>query len=252
MFIAYLDEFGHIGPFVHRSHDAHKTSPVFGLGGIVLPFDQVRHFATYFFQLKCRLLDFEIKRSGAHPAKWEKKGSALYTTENVTKYQELRKATNRLLNHLSKIGGFVFFVGLEKTFAPEQHRPKVLYRAVLMEAIRRLDGICGARNCKFMIVLDEQEGEFRKEVVEASGRTMFGTDSRRHLIEPPIQAESHLYQTLQCADWICGLVGRYGAYITRTNQYQDLDWVERYFSVRLRRAAVDSSIRKAPIVIATS
>ena len=36
-YIAYLDEFGHIGPYIRRSHEIHNTSPVFGLGGIVLP-----------------------------------------------------------------------------------------------------------------------------------------------------------------------------------------------------------------------
>ena len=40
-FITYLDEFGHIGPFVSRDHPSHKTSPVFGLGGFVLPSDRI-------------------------------------------------------------------------------------------------------------------------------------------------------------------------------------------------------------------
>ena len=83
LYIAYLDEFGHIGPYLGRNHPKHNASPVFGLAGMVLPYDRIRAFGSFFFQLKCRLLDFEIKRDGVHPAQWEKKGSSLYTTHNV-------------------------------------------------------------------------------------------------------------------------------------------------------------------------
>jgi hypothetical protein len=48
LYIAYLDEFGHIGPYVSHDHPRHKTHPVFGLGGVVLPYYQVRQFTTFF------------------------------------------------------------------------------------------------------------------------------------------------------------------------------------------------------------
>ena len=73
-YFAYLDEFGHIGPFISRTDPRYKDSPVFGLAGFVLPAAKVRGFGTWFYQRKCELLDFEIKRSGVHPAVWEKKG----------------------------------------------------------------------------------------------------------------------------------------------------------------------------------
>ncbi len=63
-----------------------------------MPADEVRGFGTWFFQRKCELLDFEIRRSGEHPAVWEKKGSSLYTVKNVERYPELRRTTFRLLN----------------------------------------------------------------------------------------------------------------------------------------------------------
>ena len=59
-YIAYLDEFGHIGPYIDRTHPQHNDSPVFGLVGIVLPLDEARAFATWFFQRKCDLLAFEM------------------------------------------------------------------------------------------------------------------------------------------------------------------------------------------------
>ena len=110
-YIAYLDEFGHIGPYIARDHPRHNDSPVFGLAGFIMPLEVVRGFGTWFYQRKCDLLDFEIRRSGEHPAVWEKKGSSLFTVRNVTQYPELRQTTFRLLNKIQNLGGHVFYRG---------------------------------------------------------------------------------------------------------------------------------------------
>lgn len=57
LYFAYLDEFGHIGPYVARDDPKHNDSPVFGLGGMILPYTEIRAFTTWFYQLKCRLLE---------------------------------------------------------------------------------------------------------------------------------------------------------------------------------------------------
>ena len=141
-YLAYLDEFGHIGPYVGRDDPKHRTSPVFGLAGYVLPADQVRWFATWFFKRKCELLDFEIRRSGKQAAVWEKKGSSLYTVKNVQRYPAVRSFTYRMFKELHALGGVVFYVGMEKTLPLRQHNPKRLYTAVFREAIKRLDDFC--------------------------------------------------------------------------------------------------------------
>ncbi|WP_428099813.1 hypothetical protein [Candidatus Rariloculus sp.] len=105
-YFAYLDEFGHIGPYVSRADPRYNESPVFGLAGFVLPSKEVRGFGTWFFQRKCDLLAFEIDRSGEHPAVWEKKGASLYTVTNVSRYGELRKFTNRLLKQDKELRRF--------------------------------------------------------------------------------------------------------------------------------------------------
>ena len=46
-YIAYLDEFRHIGPYIARMHPRHNDSPVFGLAGFVLPLDEVRNLGNY-------------------------------------------------------------------------------------------------------------------------------------------------------------------------------------------------------------
>ena len=108
-YVVYLDEFGHIGPFIARNHERHKTSPVFGFGGLLLPVDAVRDFAIYFNKLKCRLLQFELERQDQPAYRWEKKGTQLYTVKNVEKYRALRTGTARLLNQLRQFGGHVIY-----------------------------------------------------------------------------------------------------------------------------------------------
>ena len=93
----------------------------------MLPSSRVRAFATWFYQLKCNLLQFEINNAGIPAYQWEKKGASLYTTTNVLKYRELRNATFRLLNRIERDGGIVFYVGIQKTH-PTFPKPSVIQR----------------------------------------------------------------------------------------------------------------------------
>ena len=159
-YFAYLDEFGHIGPYVSRRDRRYKDSPVFGLAGFVLASEVVRGFGTWFFRRKCELLEFEINRSGKHPALWEEKRASLYIVKNVTRYAELRNFTNRLFNKIEALGGFVFYVGLKKTAPPRAHNSNRLYTRVFLEAIKRIDGFC-EEDCNppgnFVLILDEHD-----------------------------------------------------------------------------------------------
>jgi hypothetical protein len=243
LYIAYLDEFGHIGPYISHDHPKHKTHPVFGLGGVVLPYDQVRKFSTFFYQLKNNLLQYEIEKTQTHPAKWEKKGSSLYTYKNVEKYKQLRQATFRLLNQIHKSGGFLFYVGIEKKKDEDTHNSKQIYHSVLAEAIKRLNQECETVDASFMLILDQQEENvLRAEIVERASIEMHGKN-RFRLIEPPIQAESHLYQTIQCADWLCGIFGRMTHYQLEPSIRPELQIFDQYFAERVEMIQKRSSIR---------
>ncbi|MDE0057782.1 MAG: DUF3800 domain-containing protein [Defluviicoccus sp.] len=244
----YLDEFGHVGPYISRTDSRHNASPVFGLAGFALPSHQVRGFATWFYQRKCELLGPEIERSTKIPAVWEKKGSRLYTVANVKGYRSLRTFTNRLFIRITGLGGFVFYVGIRKTFAPDEHNGNRLYVGILREAIKRLDQYC-SEDCSpashFILALDEHPR--RSELVTAASQSMFGGDEpRRRLIEPPFHLESHRYQTIQAADWIAALVGRLGAYWEDPDAYPENEAFLKYFGARLNRASRRSGIRSRP------
>lgn len=244
-YVMYLDEFGHIGPFVSRDHGKHRTSPVFGFGGLVLPVETVREFAIYFYKLKCHLLKFELERQDQPAYRWEKKGAQLYTVRNVEKYQQLRTATGRLLNRIRQIGGHVIYSGAQKTTDATSHQPAEIFKQQLLRIVRRADRFFSARQATFMLLIDEQQAgsRWREMNVEACTLAMIedATDRCRTLVEPLIQGESHLFQTLQCADWICSLVGRLCAFQVASAQYRDWEIFHRYFHDRLQAAALPCS-----------
>lgn len=244
-YVVYLDEFGHIGPFVSRDHERHKTSPVFGFGGLVLPVSAVREFAIYFYKLKCRLLKFELDQQSNPAYRWEKKGAQLFTVKNVQKYRELRTATGRLLNQLTQLGGHVIYGGEHKAAGEGAHQPAKMFKHQLLRLVRQADEFCSARRATFMLLLDEQQaGSIWREMnVEACTLAMFSAETGRcrTLVEPPLQGESYLFQTLQCADWICGLIGRLCAYQVAPHQYEDWEIFHHYFHERVRVAALPCS-----------
>ncbi|MDO0791808.1 DUF3800 domain-containing protein [Xanthomonas campestris pv. campestris] len=256
-YLVYLDEFGHIGPYVGPNDPKYSTHPAFGVAGLALPADKVRAFTSFFFTLKNKLLAYEVQKSGKHPAHWEKKGGSLFTLTNVEKYRELRAATYRIFNRIKQDGGFIFYVGIEKDQSPDTSNAKGLYKAVMHEAIKRLDSEFRGQKSQFMILLDQQDDmqqagsstSMRHEIVCSAALSMFGAEKRRTLIEPPMQAESHLYQSLQCADWICGLVGRLVRYEIEPNVVPTHFAFEKYFAARLRQVSRRSSIRKKPQIV---
>ncbi len=84
----------------------------------------------------------------------------------------------------------------------------------------------------------------RSQIVETASIEMFGASSRAQLLEPPMQVESHLYQTVQCADWLCGLVGRLAFYKCDPPGKPDNEIAERYFGTRIRAVAIRSGLRR--------
>ena len=246
-YVVYLDEFGHVGPFVGRNHKRYNDSPVFGLAGVVLPVDQVREFAKFFYELKCGLLSWEIQQRKAPLTplcQWEKKGSTLYTVKNVTDYRELRTATNRYIKKIGDMGGFIFYTGERKTAEPGMHSSKNTFKRALLESIRKLDAFCIQNDSTFMLILDHQDAgdDWRAKNVEACTLAMFeGTQKLKTLIEPPVQAESHLFQTLQCADWICGVIGRLMAFEVAAEEYKEWDVFKKYFNDRITKQLLTSS-----------
>jgi hypothetical protein len=70
-----------------------------------------------------------------------------------------------------------------------------------------------------------------------------GASPYRRFIEPPFQLESHRYQTMQAADWIAGLIGRFGTCWKAPAEYPENIVFLTYFADRLHRVSRRSGIR---------
>jgi hypothetical protein len=257
MHFCFLDELGHIGPFISRSHPRYNASPVFGMGGMILPEDSVRPFAMWFFQLKNNLLGFEIKKARAHPATWEKKGTSLFTAKAVRRYPAVRGAGKRIINRISAFGGHVFYYGREKYQSATDSHAVGLHKTVLSHCIRRVNALCAQKRQYFMMILDQHSS--RADLLETAAKTMFGDDPAPRLLEPPFEVESHLYQTAQAADWIAAILGHLWAYRLRPVEYHDLAIFETFFGRLIDGAASHSAVERirprvtaAPVPLAPS
>jgi Protein of unknown function (DUF3800) len=243
LYVAYLDEFGHIGPFVSKTDRRYNDSPVFGIGGFALPHTVTREFSGWFFRLRNHLLSFEIARAALPPSRWEKKGSSLMTTLNVERYPELTRSMKRIFNKIHSLGGFVTYVGFEKGRPSADQTSHRLYGGVLRRVLLRLDEECGRRNAEFLVVLDDNDRDFSRDtILKKAQQVMFGRDGCSRLIEVPLQVESVIYPNVQCADWICGLLGRYAAFAVRPVEFAEFAWSQRRFEALLRRVSTYSKI----------
>lgn len=206
-----------------------------------MPHENVRRFATFFVHLKTWMLRHELDRSGQHFATWEKKGSQLISTRNVLRYRNIRDGVSRLLRELQRCDAKIIYYGREKYQKPEDSRSRGLYSTVLNHIIRSSDKYCIERKQSFMMILDQHPD--RLALLETATKTMFDADKpARCLIEPPFQVESHLYQTIQAADWIAALVGRLMAYKVEPDQYSDWEWADRYFGTRVKSLTTHSTL----------
>ena len=130
MLIAYIDEFGHQGPYISHSHPKFNTHPVFGYGGYIVPDHGVRKLGGHFEYIKENLLRFEIEKAGKHPRRWEKKGSSLLSSKNIRKYgDEIQPALQRIFRKLAELEGKIFFFGKQKPIGavkePRSEEPSI-------------------------------------------------------------------------------------------------------------------------------
>lgn len=247
-YFVYLDEFGHIGPYISKTDKKHHTSPIFGLGGLILPAKEVRTFSSFFFQLKNSLCCDEISSQDKHPSECEVKGSYVFRPKNLEKYPQLRRSVNRLLNQIELRQGQVFYVGIKKYMTPDQSNSEKLYCAVLKEAIKRIDKFASQNNATVSIIMDQVseigiKSDFRRTVVKQANVEMYGASHRSRLTEAPIHVESNLFQTVQCADWLCSLITKIRTYENMPEVYPEYEVFHKYFNSRLETVAPLSGIR---------
>lgn len=240
MIFAYLDEFGHVGPFFGRHHPTHNTSPIFGLAGILLPEAAVRPFATFFLQHKQHLLASDIAKSGKQAYEWEKKGTNLFTAKSLERYPAIRQSMFSLINRIKQDNGRIFYYGRQKIYDRDDLNANGLYRTVFSHAIRQIDYYCRSIDQNYILIVDENSA--RKELLETAAKTMFGKDPTWKLLSPPFEVESYINQNIQAADWISSIVGRMWSSKVDPEGFGNYTQYQKYFWDRLHSAATHSTV----------
>lgn len=211
--VAYLDELGHVGPYISTEHKKFNHNPIFGYGGIVLPESRIRRFGAKFEHTKARQFRNEIIPSGKHPRRWEKKGSEIFSTGAYVKYPERVDLAADLADYLHKLGGHVVFYGHRKPFGTTKETgrtPSETTTLSLTETVRRLCRYADKRDQSLMVLLDRGGPMPREEAITAMASFIYSSEEQsvKRIVEVPVELESHRYGSMQYADWICSILSR--------------------------------------------
>lgn len=213
MLIAYLDEFGHVGPYWGSDHPKYSHSPVFGYAGFVLPDGYLRQFSKCVHVAKSSYFVNEIS-DAEDPHSWEKKGAELLTRGAYEKYGS---ETTRLLVQLAwglrrNHGRFFFYGELKPRKESPKDRQRIRERSssALIGAVHRIARFAASQEKNVYIFLDQVDDANRKHAIDVISAQMFaqGQEHMVRLVEIPTQVESSRYAAMQFADWYCALLSR--------------------------------------------
>ena len=142
--------------------------------------------------------------------------------------------TNRVLNKLDQLDAQIIFYGQEKPRGSNEitgENESSRYDHAIKQLIQRVNWTLPEGQHHLMI-LDRQGPKERMKIFASSAAFMFSHQDADKLLEPPLEVESHLYQTVQCADWICALLSRISAF-KYDPEFSEFEWTIKYFGNRL-------------------
>ena len=217
MLLAYIDEIGQTGAFVHPRHKRFSDSPAFGYGGFLIPEDKARDFGAYFAHSKQQLCKHEIPK-GTDPNQWEKKGSdLLYALVYEERRQNLR-VLGSLISKLRNLGGQLFYYAEEKPLGtpketncgPEEFKGRE--ESAMRESLNRLARAADVNDESVLVLMDQINEKSRKQRLPAMyahilGRASWHEEMRR-IVEPLMHIDSQLSANIQFADWVCAMIKR--------------------------------------------
>lgn len=238
MLIAYIDEFGHDGPFIAPEHRKYHQHPAFGYAGFVIPAVHVRAFGAYFKRQR-NVLFKDLIASSSAPDQFEKKGNEYFSTGSIQRYPQHIRVFRNILRELYRQGGQIFFYGREKltgTVAQTGCSSRETVEHALRETINRLSRHADVNDDEILIIADSINDKTRREIAAQ----MYGHIYRRsgehaemrRAVEVPLHIESKLNTNIQFADWVCALVARASHYqLIRESEFE---WASRLLGDDLR------------------
>ena len=247
MLIAYIDEFGHVGPYIDRNHPKYWQHPVFGYAGFIIPSSHAREIGAAFVKAKQSLFKTEIDKSEL-PSQWERKGSEYFTTGSIEARPEQIKVFSNLIRKLKALEGIIFYYGDEKprgTLKETDRSSKKIAEDALRQTINRICRYAESKDQDVLIIADSFDDKSRQELASKMYAHIYSSSAPdvKRAVEAPLHVESKLNSGVQFADWICGIVGRACDY--QFVNESEFGWVAKHFGQQFQgRSAItkDSKI----------
>ncbi|CAB0889220.1 hypothetical protein FRC0393_02152 [Corynebacterium diphtheriae] len=217
MLLAYIDEIGSTGAFIHPNHNRFSDSPAFGYGGFIIPEESAREFGSYFAERKKIFFRNEIPNN-IDPGRWEKKGSDLLFALAINERPQNLRLLGSLISKLRKLDGHLFYYAEEKPIGTPKatncgatefrDREETAMRETLNRIARHAD----YEDSRVLVMMDQINEKSRIQRLPAMYAHILGRASEhqemRRIVEPPMHIDSQLSTNIQFADWICSLAKR--------------------------------------------
>ncbi|MFQ5680212.1 MAG: DUF3800 domain-containing protein [Gemmatimonadota bacterium] len=215
MYLLYLDEFGHPGPYV-RTNPRYCQHPLFGFAGFAVPGERLRDFDRSFLRLKGTYYANEIRRAqtlkGVRPERFEPK--------RLQDRRDTRFAAD-VMGLVGSCRGSVFAYGCVKNTTVRDHSYEGLYNSHMQGALRQFEkylrDAAGRRAGRGVIIMDRRTETQNARVLASAQSSLFSdpTFKREHvrLVEAPLLVPSEWYHGVQAAHVIGQAVGKVYWYI---------------------------------------
>jgi len=229
MYLLYLDEFGHPGPY-EVGNFRHCQHPLFGFAGIAVAALHWRDLDRGFLNLKRVYYGDKIRHAGIvrgiRAEQWEPK--------QLSARRDKRFATD-LLHMIRRCKGNIFAYGCLKHSTPAAHNEEGLYTSHVQGLMRSFEKFlrdaAGTELGRGAVVMDRRTEKQNQRVLASAQSYLFSSLAFRRrdtrVIETPLLVPSEWYHGVQTADMIGRIVAALHLYrICKDNRYQ---WAESLF-----------------------
>lgn len=231
--IAYIDEFGHPGPFISSDHKKYGHHPVFGFAGFIIPAHNAREFSAYFKRERDALFKPLLEQSES-PNQFEKKGNEFFSTGSMNNNPGYSRVFRSILKKLYRLEGKLFYYGDEKlvgTVKQTDTTSAETAQAALKESINRICRHAHVANQDVLIIADSITDKTRREMAAQMYAHIYSRSTThiemRRIVEVPLHIESKLNTNIQFADWICAAISRASHYqLARDSEFA---WAAKLF-----------------------
>jgi hypothetical protein len=233
VFLLYLDEFGHPGPY-DPSDTRHRHHPLFGFAGVAIEATSWRDLDRSFLRLKLRYYAEEIRKAqivaGIRPERWEPK--------QLRSRRDRRFAAD-VLGLVRSCRGTLFAYGCVKRASPRAHGAHALYNSQVQGALetyeRFLRSIADRQRGQGVAIVDRRSESQNQLVLESAQSHLFANPYMRQadarVIETPLLVATEWYHGVQLADVVGGVVG--AAFRARALGDASFAWAEQQFGRRI-------------------